>query len=146
MAGSEIASVLYVCGRNAVRSPMAQALTDALFPKKFHTGSAGVLPGEADPFVDVILAEIGIDRGDQQPTALEELPDLSFDLAITLSPEAHHCTLELVRTQAINVEYWPTPDPTLAIGSRMQMLDAYRELREYLATRIKARLGADDGS
>lgn len=138
--------MLYVCGRNAVRSPMAQALTDALFPNRFHTGSAGVLPGDADPFVDVILAEVGIDQGDQQPTALEALADLNFDLAITLSPEAHHRTLELARTQAIDVEYWPTPDPTLAMGSRLQMLNAYRDLREYLTGRIKERLGPDGGS
>ena len=138
--------MLYVCGRNAVRSPMAQALTDALFPNRVHTGSAGVLPGDADPFVDVILAEVGIDQGDQQPTALEALADLNFDLAITLSPEAHHRTLELARTQAIDVEYWPTPDPTLAMGSRLQMLNAYRDLREYLTGRIKERLGPDGGS
>lgn len=119
---------------------MARALTEAQFPDRFYTRSAGVLPGERDPFVDAVLAEIGLDIGTHRPHALEELEDLTFDLAITLSPEAHHRTLELTRTQAIAVEYWPTFDPTLATGSREQILSAYRDLRERLAARIKDRL------
>jgi protein-tyrosine-phosphatase len=37
------------------------------------------------------------------------------------------------------VEYWPTPDPSVAAGSREQRLDAYREVRDQLQARIKAR-------
>jgi protein-tyrosine-phosphatase len=59
---------------------------------------------------------------------------------VTLSPEAHHKALDLTRTNAAEVEYWPTPDPTLVQGSREQTLDAYRDVRELLTTRIKARL------
>jgi hypothetical protein len=42
---------------------------------------------------------------------------------------------------AADVEYWPTPDPTITQGSRDQMLDAYRDVRDGLAKRIRARLG-----
>jgi protein-tyrosine-phosphatase len=136
-----VASVLFLCGRNAVRSPMAEALTRSFYPGRFHTASAGVLPGDRDPFVDATLAEIGLDLGDHRPTSLEDLVDTNFDLAITLSPEAHHRALELTRTQAIDVEYWPMPDPTQTTGSREQILTAYRDLRERLAARIRERLG-----
>lgn len=125
---------------------MARALTESLFPGRFYTASAGVLPGERDPFVDAVLAEIGLDLGEHRPTGLEELADLSFDLAITLSPEAHHRALELTRTQALDVEYWPTPDPTLTTGSREQIITAYRDLRDRLERRIRERLGGDNGS
>jgi protein-tyrosine-phosphatase len=125
---------------------MARALTESLFPGRFHTASAGVLPGEPDPFVDAVLAEIGLDLGDHHPTALDELTDLNFDLAITLSPQAHHRALELTRTQAIEVEYWPMPDPTLTMGSREQILAAYRDLRGRLAGRIRGRFGGRAGS
>ena len=120
---------------------MAEALTAKLFPGRFQTASAGVLPGDRDPFVDAVLAEIGLELGDHRPTALEELSDLNFDLAITLSPQAHHRALELTRTRAIEVEYWPMPDPTLTMGSREQILTAYRDLRERLSARIRDRLG-----
>lgn len=140
MPESRVSSILFVCGRNAVRSPMARALAEAQFPGRFYIRSAGVAPGERDPFVDAVLAEIGLDLGAHRPQALEELDDLTFDLAVTLSPEAHHRTLELTRTQAIEVEYWPTLDPTLATGSRAQILSAYRDVRERLAARVNERL------
>jgi protein-tyrosine-phosphatase len=141
-----VASVLFVCGHNAVRSPMAQALTDGLYPGRFRTASAGVLEGDRDPFVDAILAEIGLDIADHQPLTLEALGPLDFDLAVTLSPEAHHRALELARDTDIAVEYWPTPDPTAAFGSREQILAAYRELRELLAARLAERFGAAGSS
>jgi protein-tyrosine-phosphatase len=137
-----IRSVLFVCGRNSVRSPMARALAMHLFPDILYVASAGVFPGERDAFVDAILAEIGITLGEHRPAALDELADLNFDLAVTLSPEAHHRALELTRTQALAVEYWPTPDPTGAIGSREQVLAAYRDLRDRLTATIRARFAA----
>jgi protein-tyrosine-phosphatase len=143
---NKVQSAIFLCGRNAVRSPMARALTESIFPGRFHTASAGVHPGERDPFVDAVLAEIGLDLGDHHPTALDELTDLNFDLAITLSPQAHHRALELTRTQAIEVEYWPMPDPTTIEGSREQILAAYRDLRDRLAARIRGRFGSDPGS
>jgi protein-tyrosine-phosphatase len=121
---------------------MARALLDQRFPGRFYTQSAGIAPGERDPFVDVVLGEIGITIGDHQPRALEDLEDLNFDLAITLSPEAHHRTLDLTRSQALAVEYWPTLDPSTAIGAREQILFAYRELRTRLTTRIEGRFGS----
>jgi protein-tyrosine-phosphatase len=137
-----ISSILFACDRNAVRSPMARAIAEKRFPRRFYTASAGVAPGERDPFVDAALAEIGIDLGSHRPTALDDLPDLSFDLVITLAPIAHHHLLEMTRGQATPVEYWATADPTLAHGSREQILCAYRDLRERLALRIDERLGA----
>jgi protein-tyrosine-phosphatase len=70
---------------------------------------------------------------------LEEWEGLNFDLIVTLSPEAHHKALDLTRTLAADVEYWPTPDPTIVEGSREQRLDAYREMRDGLMRRIKQR-------
>ena len=63
------------------------------------------------------MEEIGIDiSGQHAPRTLRELYDTSFDLIITLSPEAHHQALELTRTMAVDVEYWPTLDATMMLG------------------------------
>ncbi len=126
---------------------MSAALAEHYFPTGLHVASAGVAPGVRDPFVDAVLAEIGLDLGEHAPHSLEDLQDLNFDLAITLSPEAHHRALELTRTIAIEVEYWPTPDPTLATGTRDQIMMAYRDLRDRLAEAIKRRFAgnAPDG-
>ncbi len=132
-------SVLFVCGRNSIRSPIAEALTHHLFPASLYVASAGVQPGDRDPFVDSVLEEIGLTLGARKPQALDDLEDLNFDLAVTLSPEAHHRMLELTRTHAIDVEYWPTADPTAVTGSRAQILEAYRDVRDRLDRRIRAR-------
>ena len=66
---------------------------------------------------------------------------------VTLSPEAHHQALELTRTMAVDVEYWPTLDATVMIGhgSREQVLEAYRSVRDQLFQRIKRRFGLEGG-
>ncbi|AXS39692.1 low molecular weight phosphatase family protein [Breoghania sp. L-A4] len=133
--------MLFVCGMNAVRSPMAATIARHLFPRQIYVESAGVRKGERDPFVAAAIEEIGLDISAHEPHTLKELEDTNFDLVITLAPEAHHMALELTRTQALDVEYWPTPDPTLATGSREQIMDAYRAVRDQLMARIKQRLG-----
>ena len=132
-------AVLFACSMNAIRSPMASALMRHLTAYKVYAKSAGVRLGETDPFAVLVMDEIGIDISAHEPVTLEALHDTSFDLIISLAPEAHHQALELTRTMAVEVEYWPTQDPSLASGSREQILDAYRACRDELFERIKAR-------
>ncbi|MBS9479010.1 low molecular weight phosphatase family protein [Ancylobacter sp. VKM B-3255] len=137
--------MLFMCGQNVVRSPMAAILARHLFGRSLYVGSAGVIKGENDPFVRAAIDEIGLDLSRHRPQTLEELEEnegLAFDLVITLSPDAHHRALELTRTNAIDVEYWPTPDPSLASGNREQRMDAYRTVRDELEMRIKRRFRA----
>src|SRR4029077_457556 len=134
-------AVLFACALNAVRSPMAASLLQQMFPQ-LYVKSAGVRKGELDPFVVSVMAELGQDISTHKPTTFEELEDwegLNFDLIITLSPEAHHKALELTRTVAADVEYWPTQDPTGAEGNREQKLQAYREVCDTLLLRIRKR-------
>ncbi len=138
-------AVLFVCGQNAVRSPMAAALARHLIGRSIYVGSAGVRKGELDHFAAAAMEEIGLDIGKHRPMTFEELEDwegLNFDVIITLAPEAHHKALELTRTLAADVEYWPTPDPTIIEGSREQRLDAYRAVRDEMMLRIKERFTA----
>ena len=137
-------AVLFSCGFNSVRSPMAASLLQQMFPHALYVKSAGVKKAELDPFAVAVMAELGQDISGHKPMTFEELEDwegLNFDLIVTLSPEAHHKALELTRTLASDVEYWPTPDPTGATGNREQMLDAYRAVRDQLMAKIKQRFG-----
>ena len=137
-------AVLFACAQNSVRSPMAAAMFRRLFGQASYSRSAGARRGETDPFAIAVMDEIGIDLTKHRPRTFEELEDLdglNFDLIVTLSPEAHHRALELTRTLAVDVEYWPTADPTTVEGSREQRLDGYRQLRDQLLARIKQRFG-----
>lgn len=132
-------SLLFACNLNSVRSPMAAALAKKLLPKDVYVASAGVRRGEQDPFAVSVLDEIGLDISRHRPVTFEDLEDSFFDLVITLSPEAHHRAMELTRTEAIDVEYWPTMDATATAGSRDQIMDAYRAVRDALTRRIRER-------
>jgi len=135
------ASILFVCGMNAIRSPMAEVLARRHLPDGIYIASAGVRHGERDPFVDAVLEEVGLDLGRRQPQTLDDLEDDYFDLIITLAPEAHHRALEITRSSAVDVVYWPTPDPAVATGSRERILDAYREVRDHIVRMLTKRFG-----
>jgi protein-tyrosine-phosphatase len=135
-------AVLFACGLNAVRSPMAAALLRRMHGAPLYAASAGVRAGELDPFAVAVMEEIGIDIAAHRPMTFEELEDLeglNFDLIITLSPEAHHKALALTHRLAAEVEYWPTADPADVEGNRAQRLDAYRAVRDQLLERIRSR-------
>ena len=132
-------AVLFACNRNAVRSPMAAAILRHLAGGRVYVASAGVRAGEADPYAAAVMEELGIDLSSHKPMSLEELEDTSFDLIVTLAPEAHHRALDLLRDYAVDVEYWPTLDPTLTTGNREQILQAYRAVRDGLFAKIKTR-------
>jgi protein-tyrosine-phosphatase len=137
-------AVLFACGLNSVRSPMAHGLFRHFFGRTY-VGSVGVRKGELDPFAVAAMEEIGLDIARHKPMTFEEMEDwegLNFDLIITLAPEAHHKALDLTRTIAADVEYWPTPDPSVVEGTREQRLDAYRDVRDQLTRRIRERFSA----
>jgi len=118
-------AVLIACTMNAVRSPMAAAMLRHLAGQRLYVESAGVRAGELDRW-RWRRWKIGLEIGKHKPRCFEDLEDGSFDLVITLSPEAQHKAMELTRTAATRVEYWPTMDPTAVEGSREQRLLAYR--------------------
>jgi protein-tyrosine-phosphatase len=141
-------AVLFVCTMNALRSPMAAAMLRHLAGRRVYVESAGVRAGELDGFMVAVMRENGIDVSRHKPKTLTELADGSFDLIISLSPEAHHQALELTRTMAVDVEYWPTFDASLvadASGGREQILQTYRQVRDLLFKRIKTRFGLTGG-
>jgi protein-tyrosine-phosphatase len=131
---------------NTVRSPMAEALARHYFGREIYFASAGLKRGDPDGFAMAAMEEIGIDITRHKPRTFEDLEDSNFDVIVTLSPEAHHRALEFTRAMAVEVIYWPTPDPTATQGSRETMLEAYRAVRDRLAARINAFLSRATGS
>jgi protein-tyrosine-phosphatase len=135
-------AVLFACNINAVRSPMAEALMKLFYGFEIYVDSCGVAPrDELDPFVVEVIDELGGDLSHHRPKAFDDLTDTSFDLVVSLTPEAHHRALQMTEGRAMEAVYWPTPDPTLATGSRDQILDAYRQARDHLKARILDRFG-----
>ena len=137
-------AVLFCCTMNEVRSPMAEGLMKLLFGTAVYVDSCGVKLEEEegpDPFAVAVMEELGFDLSNHRPKTFDHLEDDSFDVVISLTPEAQHRSVELARGRAIELEYWPTPDPTLTLGPRETVLDAYRATRDLLMARITARFG-----
>jgi protein-tyrosine-phosphatase len=138
-------SVLFACSHNAIRSPMAEALAKRLYGHTSYLDSVGVHVTELDSFAVAVLEEIGIDLHSHHGKSFRDVEPSSFDLIVTLSPEAHHSALEFTRSASTDVEYWPIPDPSAVEGSREARLDAYRRTRDLILARLKTRFGAPSG-
>lgn len=132
-------SVLFCCTMNSVRSPMAEGILKALYPKQVFVDSAGVRKEKVDPLAVEVMDEIGLDIGKHRSKTFDDLEDSSFDLIISLSPEAQHTAVDMTRTMACDVEFWNTFDPTIVEGTREQRLGAYREVRDFLNKKIRER-------
>ena len=130
-----------------VRSPMAEGLLKRALGDRVYVDSCGLRAianremAAVDPFVEAVMAELSCDLADHRPKTFDALEDGSFDLIVSLTPEAQHRAVELTRGRAAEIEYWPTLDPTLAEGSREARLATYREVRDALAARIAERFG-----
>ena len=124
---------------NAVRSPMAEGIMRRIHGKRVYVYSVGVRRGEPDPFVVQVMDEIGVDLTRHKPRIFDELEDDSFDVVVSLSPEAQHKAVDMTRHNACEVEYWPTFDPSLVEGNREVVLDAYRKVRDELEAHIRRR-------
>ncbi|MBL4800553.1 MAG: arsenate reductase ArsC [Emcibacter sp.] len=138
-------SVLFICNFNAIRSPMAEALTRFYCGHRIFTKSVGIRAEDdsANPFAIVVMEEVGLDISQHTPKRFEDLMDSSFDLVVTLSPEAQHKAIDLTRTLDCQVEYWPTLDPTAVSGNRENIVSAFRQTRDMLKDRIKRRFDLD---
>jgi len=141
-------AVLFCCNFNQVRSPMAESLVKHLFGTRIFVDSCGLKRSrfdpdeddiEVDPLAAEVMMELGVDLTGHRCKTFAELEDDSFDLVISLTPEAQHRAVELARGRSADIEYWPTLDPTLTEGSREHRLESYRQVRDGLAARIAAR-------
>jgi protein-tyrosine-phosphatase len=144
-AASLPGAVLFCCNFNRVRSPMAEGLLKLMFGAQVYVDSCGLKHDEddgPDPFAVAVMDELGADLSRHRPKTFDDLEEASFDLVISLTPEAQHRAVELARHHAVDMEYWPTHDPTLVTGSRDAVMEAYRETRDALAARIRERFGA----
>ncbi|NOX42037.1 MAG: low molecular weight phosphatase family protein [Alphaproteobacteria bacterium] len=140
-------AVLFCCDYNAVRSPMAEGLLKQHVGRSVYVQSAGVKNDlEIDGFAIAVCKELGIELGRHRVRTMDEMIDWgddleSYELIVALSPASQRRALEFTRFAALEVEYWPIIDPTGLGHSRDDKLDAYRQARDQIMTRIERRFG-----
>lgn len=99
--------------------------------------SAGVYEGGLDPFVEIVMGELGVAMHDHEPKALGDIDVLSFNRVIALTPEAATAIRE--RSPEACIEFWDIENPSDERGGRDAVVEAYRRVRDEIAARLKAR-------
>ena len=128
---------VFVCGRNSVRSPMAEALWRARFGDGARVQSCGIEPAScADGFMIAVMREEGADLSSFEPQGLEDVSAGPGTLVVCLAPEADGAARELAQRAKARIEHWHFADPAEIEGSREARLDAYRAIRDALKSRI----------
>ena len=124
---------------------MAEGIAKSMFGSRLFVQSAGVKSEmEVDGFAVEVCRELGVDLSKHRVKSFDDLEDWgedidSYELIIALSPAAQRRALEYTRHYAIDVEYWPTLDPTGLAEGREAKLAAYRQTRDQLKQRIAER-------
>jgi len=134
--------VLFVCNFNAVRSPMAEFIGKHICGQNVQIESVGVDGdlGEVNPFTVSVMNEIGLDISKHTPKHINDLENGSYDLIVTLSPQAHQWAKNYYQNTTILIENWPTIDPTQSRGNRENIIAAFRSVRDDLEEKIRNRL------
>lgn len=134
--------ILILCTHNAVRSPIAEFFLYRVLGEEVKVFSAGLDPREIDPFAVAVMAECGIDLSDHRPRGCS-FYDLEnngpFGLVIVLSRRALARGREIARASGAPLESWDVPEPPDLAGfggSRMQILEAYRAIRDDIARHV----------
>ncbi|WDI31210.1 low molecular weight phosphatase family protein [Hyphococcus flavus] len=130
-------SVLFACNMNSVRSPMAAALLRKQAGEAYKVDSAGVYEGGLDPFVEIVMGELGVAMHDHEPKTLDAVDLSKFDVVITLTPEAAVEARRHLPRAAI--EFWDTDNPSEERGGREAIIAAYRSVRDNLAEKMRQR-------
>ena len=113
-----------------------------------YVQSAGVKGEmEIDGFSVAVCRELGVELERHRVRSFDEMQewgdDLSgFDLIVALSPASQRRALDLTRLYHLDVEYWPILDPTGLGHTRGAQLQSYRQARDQILGRIRARFGS----
>ena len=132
-------SVLFACTMNSVRSVMAEGILKKICGEKIYIDSVGKQAGDKNGYMIQVMAEIGIDLSSHRSKTFLSLDDTSFDMIISLSPEAQHAAVELTRWMSCELIYWPTFDPDAIRGRRETRLEGFRQIRDDLVDKIETK-------
>jgi protein-tyrosine-phosphatase len=122
--------LLFVCIENSNRSQMAQAFARLHGGELVDAYSAGSRPsGIINPKAIAAMAELGYDLAQHTSKALTEIPNVDFDVAVTMGC-GDACPLVSARRR----EDWQIPDP------RHMPPDEFRQVRDLISQKVKTLL------
>jgi arsenate reductase (thioredoxin) len=130
--------LLFVCIHNSARSQMAEAFLKKYGDDVFEVESAGLEPAAINPNVVEVMGEVGIDlrqKGTQDVFTLFRQGRL-YNVVVTVCDQAsaERCPIFPGMTKRLA---WSFPDPSTFEGSREEILQKTREVRDEIEAKIK---------
>lgn len=116
--------VVFVCIENSNRSQMAEAFAHMA---GVDAHSAGSRPsGRVNPKAIDAMREIGYDLSKHESKSIDDLPDVTFDVAVTMG-----CGDQCPTIRARRHEDWDIPDP------KKLPPEQFRQVRDLIGTKVK---------
>jgi len=127
-------AILFLCVANSARSQMAEGLARSMAPVGTTVLSAGSMPARVSPYAIAVMQEIDIDLSSHRSKSVDEIPKDQVDTVITLCAE-EVCP---VFPEAVEKLHWPHPDPAATVGSKEDILEAFRSVRDQIRDKLTA--------
>lgn len=132
-------TILFVCIHNSARSQMAEAFLNHYSDGSLIAESAGLEPGKLNPNAVTVMQEVGIDisqKGTQEVFDLFKKGRL-FQAVITVCDEAsaEGCPIFPGVVRRLG---WSFADPSGFTGSREEILDQTRKVRDQIKEAVMA--------
>ncbi|MCA9858240.1 MAG: arsenate reductase ArsC [Thermomicrobiales bacterium] len=128
--------MLFLCTHNSARSQMAEGLLRAAYGARVEAFSAGTEASHVRPEAIAVMRELGIDLSGAESKTLDRYLGEPFDLVITVCDDANDaCPFFPHARQRL---HWSFPDPSAVTGPEEERLNAFRQARDAIGTRIDA--------
>jgi arsenate reductase (thioredoxin) len=127
MADDRLKRLLFICNENCNRSQMAEAFARIYGAGQLEAYSAGCHPAETvHPKAIAAMHEIGYDMKHHYPKSLSEIPDIEYDVAVTVG-----CEDKCLDVKARHREHWQVPVP------KNMPPEQFRAVRDQIAEKVK---------
>lgn len=133
MRETTVIRLLFVCVENANRSQMAEAFAHIHGGPNVEAYSAGSRPsGSVNSLAVQAMRAVGYDLRRHDSKAISDLPDLEFDVVVTMG-----CGDECPMIRAGRREDWEVPDP------RALPMAEFCAVRDLIEQKVKDLLAAE---
>lgn len=133
--------VLFLCTGNSCRSQMAEGWARYFHNDWLKAFSAGIEKHGMNENAIKVMKEAGVDISAHNSKLLSELPDLQFDLVITVCGNANErCPIFPGHTRVVHIPFADPPALAKELGGNEQALDCYRKVRDQIKDFIETQL------
>jgi len=133
--------VLFLCTGNSCRSQMAEGWARHVASDRIEPYSAGVEPTRLDPRAVRVMAESGVEIGEQRSKYLDELAGVRFDGVVTVCDNARErCPVFPGDARMVHMSFDDPPRLAADAPTEETALDHYRRVRDEIRAFVE-RLG-----